>query len=156
MRTSGSTPTPRFGECGTRAAVPALATQIHHAQDDVKWSAIHALAEIGDEALVPVLLNALTDWSWAAKGYAIRAIARHGNAQAIGPVCDRVRAILARQRKINEARRQNCWGRCGSWPATGTTSFGQDNFMPEIAAVSAAARSRCVTCADPRSRGSPR
>jgi hypothetical protein len=88
-----------LGECGTAAAIPALAAEIHHPTDDVKCSAIYALEQIGDSSLLPIFLDALTDRSAAAKWYAITAISRHGNEQAVGPVCDRVRVILRRQRK---------------------------------------------------------
>jgi hypothetical protein len=67
--------------------------------DDVKCSAIYALALLGDESQLPVFLDALTDRSWAAKWYTMGAIAMHGNEQAIAPVCARVRVILGRQRK---------------------------------------------------------
>ena len=81
------------------AAIPALAAEIHHPTDDVKCSAIYALEQIGDSSLLPIFLDALTDRSAAAKWYAMSAISRHGNEQAVGPVCDRVRVILRRQRK---------------------------------------------------------
>ncbi len=88
-----------LGECGTAAAIPALAAEIHHPTDDVKCSAIYALEQIGDSSLLPVFLDALTDRSAAAKWYAMTAISRHGNEQAIGPICDRVHVILRRKRK---------------------------------------------------------
>lgn len=56
-----------LGQCGTPAAIPALAAQVHHPTDDVKCSAIYALAEIGNEPQLPVFLDALTDRSWAGK-----------------------------------------------------------------------------------------
>jgi hypothetical protein len=87
-----------LGEAGTRAAIPALAAHIHHPQDDVKCAATYALARIGGAPELAIFLDALTDRSPAAKWYAIAAIARHGTQQAIGPVCDRVRVILRRQR----------------------------------------------------------
>jgi HEAT repeat protein len=66
-----------LGQCGTKAAIPDLAAQVHHPTEDVKCSAIYALAQIGDETQLPVFLDALTDRSWAAKWYAMQAIARH-------------------------------------------------------------------------------
>jgi HEAT repeat protein len=93
-----------LGQCGTAAAIPALAAQVHHPTDSVKCSAIYALALLGDESQLPVFLDALTDRSWAAKRYAMSAIARHGNEHAIAPVCARVRVILGRQRKRQQGR----------------------------------------------------
>ena len=88
-----------LSECGTARAIPALAAQIHHPKDDVKCSAINALKEVGDPSILPLFLDALTDRSPIAKWYAMTAIAQHGNEKAIGPVCERVRVILARRRK---------------------------------------------------------
>jgi HEAT repeat protein len=41
-----------LSECGTPAAIPALAKQIHHRTDDVKCSTINALAQLGDETWI--------------------------------------------------------------------------------------------------------
>jgi HEAT repeat protein len=76
-----------LGQCGSRAAIPALAAQIHDRVDDVKCSAIYALMELGDSSLVPVFLDALSDRSSTAKWYAMHAIERHGNQLTIRPVC---------------------------------------------------------------------
>ena len=54
---------------------------------------------VGDESQLPVFVDALTDRSPTGKWYAMNAIARHGNEQAIQPVCARVRVILRHQRK---------------------------------------------------------
>jgi HEAT repeat protein len=91
-----------LSECGTAASIPALAAQIHHPTADVKCSAINALTELGDVSTLPVFLDALTDRSPAAKWYAMTAIGRHGTEAAIGPVCARVRVILARRRKRSQ------------------------------------------------------
>lgn len=91
-----------LGEVGTRAAIPALAAQIHHRKDDVKCSAIYALARIGGPPELAIFLDALTDRSPAAKSYAMSAIARHGTQQAIGPVRYRVRVVLRRQRRSGQ------------------------------------------------------
>lgn len=87
-----------LGECGTRVAIPALAAQVHHPKDDVKCSAIYALARLGGPAELGIFLDALADRSPAAKSYAMAAITQHGTGQAIGPICDRVRVILRRRR----------------------------------------------------------
>jgi HEAT repeat protein len=50
-----------LGSCGTAVAIPALAEQIHHRTDDVKCSAIFALARIAGESALPIFLDALTD-----------------------------------------------------------------------------------------------
>jgi hypothetical protein len=88
-----------LGQCGSQAAIPALAAQIHDRVDDVKCSAIHALMELGDSSLVPVFLDALSDRSSTAKWYAMHAIERHGNQLAIGPVGARVKVMLSRRSK---------------------------------------------------------
>jgi HEAT repeat protein len=84
---------------------PAHAAQIHHPKDDVKSSAINALAEVGNASILPVLLDALTDRSAVAKWYAMIAVDRHGDQRAIEPVCERVRVILSRQRNRQQAPR---------------------------------------------------
>jgi hypothetical protein len=110
-----------LSRCGTAAAIPALAAQIHHHKDDVKCSAVYALAQIGDASILPVFLDALTDRSWAAKWYAMSAIARHGDEQATEPVCERVRVILAKPRSESSCRNQNCSGPWSSWPGIAMT-----------------------------------
>lgn len=87
-----------LGRCGSTGAVPALAAQIHDRAEDVKTSALLALDQICDSSDLPLFLDALQDRSWTAKWCAMKGIANHGDERAIGPVCDRVRAILARQR----------------------------------------------------------
>ena len=88
-----------LGHVGSPAAIPALSGFIHHPVEDVKCSAIHALGVLGDGSLTPVYLDALSDRSWAAKWYATAAIHRSGDERAIGPMVDRVHAILGRERK---------------------------------------------------------
>jgi HEAT repeat protein len=88
-----------LGRVGSQASIPALAGFIHHPVEDVKSSAIHALGVLGDSSLTPLYLDALSDRSWVAKWYAMGAIHRHGDARAVGPVIDRLRALLARDRK---------------------------------------------------------
>lgn len=83
---------------GSRAAIAALTGLIHHPTDDVKCSAINALEVLGDSSLTPVYLDALSDRSWASKMYAMKAIHRNGDERAIGPVIDRLHAILSRDR----------------------------------------------------------
>ena len=97
-----------LGECGTRAAIPALTVQIHHPKEDVKCAAIYALSGVGGPPELAIFLHALTDRSPAAKWHAMAAIARHGTQQAIGPVCDRVRVILRRRRATGQLPNRNC------------------------------------------------
>jgi HEAT repeat protein len=52
-----------LSECGSVAAIPALAAQIDHPKDDVKCSARNALNQLGDASVLPTLLDALTDRS---------------------------------------------------------------------------------------------
>ena len=56
-----------LGRVGSRAAIPSLATLIHHPVEDVKVSAIHALGVLGDRTLTPLYLDALSDQSWVTK-----------------------------------------------------------------------------------------
>jgi HEAT repeat protein len=88
-----------LGRVGSRAAIPALAALIHHPVEDVKVSAIHALGELGDSTLTPLYLDALSDRSWVAKWSAMGAIHRNGDERAIGPVVDRLRTLLNRERR---------------------------------------------------------
>jgi HEAT repeat protein len=88
-----------LGRVGSHAAIPALAGLIHHPVEDVKCSAIHALGLLGDGSLTPLYLDALSDRSWVAKWYAIGAIHRNGDQRAVGPVIDRMHAVLSRDRK---------------------------------------------------------
>ena len=88
-----------LGRVGSQAAIPALAGFIHHPAEDVKSSAIHALGVLGDSSLTPIYLDALSDRSWVAKWYAMGAIHRNGDARAAGPVIERLRAVLTRDRK---------------------------------------------------------
>jgi hypothetical protein len=88
-----------LGKVGTQAAIPSLAELIHHNVDDVKCSAINALSLLGDSSLTPVYLDALSDRSWIAKWYAVMAIHRNGDERAIGPVSDRLRSVLSRDRR---------------------------------------------------------
>jgi HEAT repeat protein len=97
-----------LGSCGTAAAIPALAAEIHDRTDDVKCSAIFALARIGDSSTVPIFLDALTDRSPAARQYAMTAIGQHGNEQAIPVICERVRAILARRKRSAHSELLGC------------------------------------------------
>ncbi len=80
-------------------AIQALRRHIHSRKDDVKASALYALSQIDDPRVPPILLDALTDRSRAAKEYAIRGLHKIGNASAVPAVCARIRAILKRQRK---------------------------------------------------------
>jgi HEAT repeat protein len=89
-----------LGRIGTRRAVAALARYIHHSKDDVKASAIYALARIGDTTLTPLFLDALGDRSQVAKEYAINALYQHGDSSAVPAVCARIRDILKRDRKL--------------------------------------------------------
>jgi HEAT repeat protein len=98
MILTGSTPGAAPGECCTRAAISALAAQVHHPKDDVNCAAIYALARIGGPPEVAIFLDAFTDRSPVAKWYSMAAISQYGTEQAIGPVCARVRVILRRQR----------------------------------------------------------
>jgi hypothetical protein len=86
---------------GTHRAIPAVVKNLSHHKEDVKASALWTLAEIGNTDLLPVFLDALQDRSWSARSYAMRGVSRHGDERAIEPVCKRVRAILARPRKIH-------------------------------------------------------
>lgn len=88
-----------LGRVGSRAAIPALAGLVHHHVDDVKSSAISALSLLGDSSLTPLYLDALSDRSWVAKWYAVMAIHRNGDERAIGPVTDRLRDVLGRDRR---------------------------------------------------------
>jgi HEAT repeat protein len=88
-------------EVGSKAAIPALTALIHHPMEDVKASAIGALGVLGDASLTPTYLDALSDRSWVAKWYAMGAIAARADDRAIGPVSERVRSILSRDRKTN-------------------------------------------------------
>ena len=92
-----------LGQVGSQAAIPALVALIHHSKDDVKSSAIAALQELGDATLTPIYLDALTDRSWVAKAYAMRAIAVHGDERAVDPVCRRVRSALSKERRTKFA-----------------------------------------------------
>jgi HEAT repeat protein len=83
---------------GSKAAIPALTGLVHHPVEDVKCSAIGALGVLGDSSLTPTYLDALSHRSWAAKTYAMKAIHQNGDERAIGPVVDRVHAILGRER----------------------------------------------------------
>jgi HEAT repeat protein len=97
-----------LGSCGTATAISALAAQIHHRTDDVKCSAVFALARIGDESTLPIFLDALTDRSLVARQYALRAISQHGNEQAIPAIRDRVHAILARRKRSAQSELLGC------------------------------------------------
>jgi HEAT repeat protein len=88
-----------LGRIGTRRAVAALARHIHHRKDDVKASAIYALARIGNTTLTPLFLDALGDRSQVAKGYAVNALYQHGDSSAVPAVCARIKDILKRDRK---------------------------------------------------------
>lgn len=88
-----------LAQVGSRAAIPALIALIHHPVEDVKCSALHALGVLGDNSLTPVYLDALADRSSASKSYAMAAIHRNGDDRAIGPVVDRLHAILSRDRR---------------------------------------------------------
>ena len=90
-----------LGRVGSRAAIPALAELIHHQDEDVKGSAIHALGALGDSTLTQLYLDALADRSWVAKWSAMGAIHRNGDERAVGPVVVRLRAILNRERRRN-------------------------------------------------------
>ena len=76
---------------GSKAALPALTRLIHHRNEDVKCSAIHALGLLGDSSLTPVLLEALSDRSWASKLYAMEAIHRNADERAVVAVSERLR-----------------------------------------------------------------
>jgi len=88
-----------LGRVGSQAAIPALAGFIHHSTEDVKCSAIHAIGVLGNSSLTPLYLDALSDRSSVAKWYAMAAIHRNGDARAIGPVVERLRAVLSRERR---------------------------------------------------------
>lgn len=88
-----------LGRVGSPAAIPALSGLIHHPVDDVKCSAVHALGLLGDGSLTTLYLDALSDRSWASKTYAMAAIHRNGDERAIGPVVERMRTILGRERR---------------------------------------------------------
>jgi HEAT repeat protein len=88
-----------LGRVGSQAAIPALTGLIHHPVEDVKSSAIHALGVLGDNALTPIYLDALSDRSSVAKWAAIAAIHRNGDERAIGPVVARLRTVLSRERQ---------------------------------------------------------
>jgi HEAT repeat protein len=60
-----------LGECGSAAAIAALAAQIHERAEDVKCSAVYALAKLGDSSTLPVFLDALNDRSPSVKWYAM-------------------------------------------------------------------------------------
>ncbi|MBI2781725.1 MAG: HEAT repeat domain-containing protein [Chloroflexi bacterium] len=90
-------------QVGSKAAVPALTALIHHPNEDVKASAIGALGVLGDASVTPTYLDALSNRSWVAKWYAMEAISRGADERAIGPVCERVRSILRRERKVKLA-----------------------------------------------------
>jgi HEAT repeat protein len=92
-----------LGRVGSRRAVPALSSLIHHRADDVKTSAIWALERLGDSTLTQVYLDALSDRSWAAKAYAMSALAAHGDERAVAAVSERLRSSLSRQRRRNVA-----------------------------------------------------
>jgi HEAT repeat protein len=83
---------------GSKVAIPALTALVHHPVEDVRCSAISALGVLGDPSLTPIYLDALSDRSWAAKLYAMKAIHQNGDERAIGPVVNRVHAILGRER----------------------------------------------------------
>jgi HEAT repeat protein len=88
-----------LGRVGSPDAIPALARLAHHPVEDVKCSAIHALGVLGDSSLTALYLEALSDRSSVAKWYAMGAIHRNGDERAIGPVVDRLRTVLSRERK---------------------------------------------------------
>lgn len=88
---------------GTAASIPALARLIDHPVEDVKTSAINAIAAVGGPAEMPLFLRALADRSWVAKWYAMAAIHRHGDLGAIDAVIRRLRAMLSRERKTRIA-----------------------------------------------------
>jgi HEAT repeat protein len=88
-----------LGRVGSEAAIPVLSGLIHHPVDDVKCSAIHALGILGDSSLTPMYLDALSDRSSASKSYAMGAIHRNGDRRAIGPVAERLRSVLRRERR---------------------------------------------------------
>jgi HEAT repeat protein len=88
-----------LGQVGSRAAIPALSGFLHHPVEDVKVSAIHALGVLGDSSLTPLYLDALSDRSWIAKWSALGAIHRNGDGRAVGPVIERLRTILGRERR---------------------------------------------------------
>jgi HEAT repeat protein len=90
-----------LGRVGSRAAIPALADLIHHRDEDVKGSAIHALGVLGNSTLTPLYLDALSDRSWVAKWMAMGAIHRNGDERAVGPVVVRLRAVLNHERRTN-------------------------------------------------------
>jgi hypothetical protein len=86
---------------GSAAAIPHLTRLIHSPIEDVKQSAINALASVGDASLTPLFLDALADRSWGAKWYAMKAIHDRADERAIGPVVERVKVILTRKPKTN-------------------------------------------------------
>jgi hypothetical protein len=88
-----------LGRIGTERSFPALARHIHHSKDDVKASALYALAIVGNTTLTPLFLDALRDRSQVAKEYAINALHKHGDSSAVPAVCARIRDILKRDRK---------------------------------------------------------
>jgi hypothetical protein len=90
-----------LGKAGSKAAIPVLGSLIHHRVEDVKSSAISALGVLGDASLTPLYLDALSDRSWLTKWSAMGAIARQADDRAVGPVADRIRAVLGRDRKTN-------------------------------------------------------
>lgn len=90
-----------LGKVGSTRAIPYLTRFIHHPVEDVKQSAIAALSALGDASLTPVYLDALSDRSWGAKWYAMKAIHQRGDERAIGPVAERVKIILAKKPKTN-------------------------------------------------------
>jgi hypothetical protein len=122
-----------LGDCGSARAIPALAGQIHHRMDDVKCSAIFALAKLGDASVLPVFLDALTDRSVTARHYAMLAIDQHGTQDAVGPLCERVRVILARRRRAAGPELLQCLQFlarfCGDEQAEATLSWVRRNRL---------------------------
>ncbi len=89
-----------LGKVGTPRAVPALTRlALRGPSEDVKTSALAALTKIGDASLLPVFLEALADRNAHVRGYAMAALARHGDERAVSPVIDRVTQIVSRERK---------------------------------------------------------
>ncbi|MGG2134586.1 HEAT repeat domain-containing protein [Bacillus sp. S2(2024)] len=87
-------------QIGTMKVIPYLTKLIYHDKDDVRCAAIYALNELGDVNHTPVFMEALTHRSANTKAYAMNALKRHGDERALTIVCEYVKKLVMRKRKV--------------------------------------------------------
>jgi HEAT repeat protein len=97
---------PALREVASPRSLPTLRRFLTHDYELCRADALRIMARVGGPSLLPVFLRVLQrDRSRYVKAAAVFGIRLHGNAKAVPAVLDRLKAVLARKRKVGQMGR---------------------------------------------------